>query len=369
MTGRSGSVQWIAGTALACVLALVASWLLVLGPMLDEAAATREQAAGVRAGNEALQASLETLRAESQRLPEYETELAALRLQMPDEARLAELTREISSAAAGAGVTVVALDVSAAVRLTGAQAAAPTDGSTGATDTATDTAPTDTAATDNAATDTAASDTAVAADTAASTATDAAAAPRGPAPAPPVPGMVAIPLAVKVVGSVEPDRAFLTTLHTGLQRQLLVSTLGVLALEESQGDESRPASQVGDVEATIGAYAYVLPPDEGTAAEAAAAEDATASSGSMPATSGGSPFSPSVEAPAPAPVDPAQSMADAVAAAIAEANAQTQAQAAANAQAQAEAVASAAAAAAAAATQAATGVPQAVTEPPIGTDG
>jgi Tfp pilus assembly protein PilO len=368
MTGRSGSVQWIAGTALACLLALVASWLLVLGPMLDEAAATREQAAGVRAGNEALQASLEALRAESQRLPEYETELAALRLQMPDEARLAELTREISAAAAGAGVTVVALDVSAAVRLTGAQAAAPTDGSTGATDTATDTAPTDTAATDNAATDTAASDTAVAADTAASTATDAAAAPRGPAPAPPVPGMVAIPLAVKVVGSVEPVRAFLTTLQTGLQRQLLVSTLGVLALEESQGDESRPASQVGDVEATIGAYAYVLPPDEQTAAEGTTAEG-TASSGSMPATSGGSPFSPSVEAPAPAPVDPAQSMADAVAAAIAEANAQAQAQAAANAQAQAEAVASAAAAAAAAATQAATGVPQAVTEPPIGTDG
>jgi hypothetical protein len=184
-------------------------------------------------------------------------------------------------------------------------------------------------------------------------------APSGTSTPPPVDGMVAIPLTVSVVGSVEPVREFLTQVQTGLQRQLLVTTLAVQALEESDGGNRLPAAALGDVEVTIGAYAYVVPTEEtGTAVEP------PVTGATLPASSGRSPFSPSVEAPAPAAPDPARSVADAVAEAIAQASAQAAAQAQALAEAQAAAAAAqeqaqAAASEAAAAKAAASTPPQA----------
>ncbi|GAA2723700.1 hypothetical protein CAE01nite_11320 [Cellulomonas aerilata] len=301
-----------------CLLALVASWLLLFGPLLDQAAATRAQAEQVRDQNEALRASVDALRADFAHLAEYESELTALDAAVPSRATLTDLTRELAAAATAAGVTIVGMDVSTAVALTGEPVAPP------------------------AAAEGAASDTAATTDPAAPAAP--AAPPAGAAPvAPPVPGMVAIPLSIDVVGSVEPARAFLAAVQTALDRQLLVTTLAVKALEESDPTDRMPATAVGDVEVTVGALAYVLPRSD---------SEPTEDGVPLPGGSGANPFVPSVEAPAPVPPDPAQSVADAVAAAIAEASATAEAAAAERA---------AAAAAAAAATQAASSTPPAAT--------
>jgi hypothetical protein len=328
MTRTTGSLQWVVGTAVVCVLALVASWLLLLGPMLDGAQAIRDQAAQLDAGNDALRASVEALRDDFAHLDQYSTELAALRSQLPSEARLSDLTREVAAAATTAGVTVVGLDVAAAVTVDSEAIAAAGEAAAAAA----------TAAGTAAATP-AGGDAAAATAGAAATAT----VPSGTVTPPPVEGMIAVPLTITVAGSVEPARAFLTQLQTGLQRQLLVTTLSVQALEEAQEGTRLPATALGDVEVTIGAYAYVVPTDEtGTAAEPPVA------GATLPAAPGTSPFSPSVEAPAPQAPDPAKSVADAVAEAITQANAQAAAQAEAAAQAQAAAAAAQAQAAAAA---------------------
>jgi hypothetical protein len=96
--------------------------------------------------------------------------------------------------------------------------------------------------------------------------------------------MLAIPLSVAVQGPVDAVRAFLARIQTGLQRQLLVTTLSVAALEESAGDGARPASEAGDVRATAGALAWVLPVE---ADAAGGAGDVPAGTG--PAAGGGLP--------------------------------------------------------------------------------
>lgn len=354
MSSKAPATRWVAGTAGLCVAGLVGSWTLVLGPQLDAAAATRQQAAQVREQNTVLASHLAALKADHARIGDYHSDLAALRRQIPDDARLSQLSREIDGAARAARVTLVRVEAGDAMDLATAATAAPAAATEATGDTAAATG--DTAA--------AADGTA---DAAAGTSADAAAAPATPAvPAvappgpPPVPGLLAIPITTTVAGSVEQVRTFIAALQTGLERRVLVTTLNVRALEESTGEGSTRAAAAGDVEAVVGAYAYVLPDRSGVVKPR---------TGKLPKGTGGGGFlaSPPAADPAAGPApDPAAEAADAIAAAVEERLAASTAAAEAAAAASAAAAESAraaaaekAAAAAAAAAPAATPAPTA----------
>jgi hypothetical protein len=354
MTRSAHTVKWMAATAGLCLAGLVGAWLLLLGPMLDAAAATRDQAAQVRAQNAALTGRLTALATEFEGIEDYRAELAALRLQLPDDADLTALGREIDAAADRTGVTLVGVEVADAVDMTAAASGA-------ATGAAAVTAPVDPEVPGS--------------DDPSSEAAAATAATGTPVSAPPVAGMIAIPLTTTVDGSVDAVRAFLGELQTGLQRQVLVTTLGVSALEPSTGENGTRPAATGDIEAVVGAFAYVLPVTTAdgagtTAADGAAATTGTEPAGALPVAPGRSPFVPTTSGPAvgqdPNSPDAAtaavESVTTAIEARLAEATAAAAAAATAQA-AQAQAQAAAAAAAAAAA------VPSTTTATEVGADG
>ncbi len=349
MTRSARTVKWLAATAALCLAGLVGAWLLLLGPMLDAAAATRAQADGVRDQNAALTARLDALATEFEGIDAYRAELAALRLQLPDDADLSALSREIDSAADRSGVSLVGVEVADSVDLTAAASGA-------ATASTTVVAPVDPEVPGS---DDPSSEAAATAATGASVT------------APPVEGMIAIPLTTTVAGSVDAVRAFLGELQTGLQRQVLVTSLGVSALEPSTGEDGTRPAAAGDVEAVVGAFAYVLPGADGAAA---GATTGTEPAGALPVAPGKSPFVPAAAGPAIGPdpnsPDAATAAVDAVTTAIearlAEATAAATAVATAQA-AQAEAQA-AAAAAAASAQAAAAAVPSTTTATEVGSE-
>ena len=318
MKRNATPLQWALGTASICVAVLIGSWLLVLGPRLDAAAATRTQAAEVHTQNQTLRAQVDALKADYAHLDEYRAELAALRTAIPDDVWLTDLTRQIDAAAAHAGVTVLGVAVEPAAALTGVPAAAPADPA------AAEAPAPDTDAAEPAATGTVA------------------AAPATAAPAAPVPGMVAIPLNVRVIGGVDAVRGFMSELQTGLARHVLITTLNVAALDDSEGDETRPSTVRGDIIATIGALTYVLQPDGGPAPRADVNADL------MPDAAGAGGFTPvdavpSDEEIAAAEAAAAQAAKDAAAQAATQAVTEAATQAAAAAQAAAQAAAAAAA--------------------------
>lgn len=344
MTRTASTVRWMIGTAVVCLVVLLGSWLLLLEPMLDDAAASRDQAVQTRAQNAALTGNLAALEAEFAGIDAYRAELSELRRQLPSDAELTALSREIHAAAAGADVQLVGIEVLESLDMTAAAAAGGTAPAPG------EVAP----------------DTAIG--EAEPVATDVL--PGAPVTAPPVEGMIAIPLTATAAGSVDGVRAFLRALQTGLDRQLHVASLRITALEPSDGSDGARASVAGDIRAAIGAFAYVLPTSDGVAV--GGASDGAGDTGALPLASTGTPFLPAdadvaVEPEVPAP-DPATVVADSIAAALEERLAAATAASQAQADASAAAAQAAAAAAEAAAADAAAGAPVPV-GPDVGLDG
>ncbi|WP_129338931.1 hypothetical protein [Cellulomonas endophytica] len=255
-------VRWVAGSGVVCLGALVGSWLLVLGPMMDAAAATHDRADDVRAQNAVLAGRLDEVATEFAGIDGLRAQLAELRLQLPADAALTALSREVAAAASGAGVTLVAVEVADAVDLAGGP---------GTTSTSVPVDPTvpgsDDAGSEGSGGEVATTATAVAA----------------AVPA----GRVAVPVTTTVEGSVDGVRAFVRALQTGLERQLLVTSLGVSALEPSGGEDGAPAAAAGDIRAVVGTWAFVLP---ATGAEAVPAPPVV--TGPLPETPGRSVFLP-----------------------------------------------------------------------------
>ena len=285
MRRGASTVQWVVGTVLVCVAGLVGSWLLLLGPMLDDAAATRAQADGVRLQNSALEGRLDALRAEFDRIGEYRAQLGALRVQVPDDAQLTALSDELDAAADDAGVTLVGIEAADSIALTGAVPAGSAPSPTEETPAAADPAdPADATASGATVTDT--TDTTGTTGTTDGTVDPSLGAATVDAAVPPVDGMVAIPLTVTVAGSFEEVRAFLVDLQTELDRRLLVSALNIVALEASSGENGARAADEGDIEVDIGALAFVLlgdadatvVPDGGAPAADAGSDPFTSSS-------------------------------------------------------------------------------------------
>ncbi|MBX3195624.1 MAG: hypothetical protein KF727_11085 [Microbacteriaceae bacterium] len=215
---------------LAMLLIPVIGWFLVAQPQLDAASAADQQRADMEAQNRISEKVVEQLKADSQRLPELNGELDALRTSIPFDADATGYLDGLDALAKYSHVDVVALTVEDGVAYTPAVPA-------GAT--ATDAAATDAAATD------------AAADGAAA---DAAAAPppvEDPAVVtnPLITGsnFVTIPVTVQVSGSWDEVMKFVQGVQSS-PRLFLVSSL---AVSRDKGTSSFTS--------TVGGYIYAIP--------------------------------------------------------------------------------------------------------------
>jgi Tfp pilus assembly protein PilO len=233
--GRSKASSWIAGTVVVALLMAAASWFLLLSPQLTTASETRAAAESTRSSNETLALRVERLKAQFAELDQYKADLVALRLQIPTTAELSELMRQLDGAAAAHSVTVTAVSpgTPAAVTVTAPQAPAA----------------------DPAAEATESTEETDAADSGESADAAAAAAVASLVPA----GMTQIPLSLTVVGSYDNVDAFIDTVQTGTSRLLLIANVSGVAQEDAVPGGGRPATSVGDVEATLTGAAFVLP--------------------------------------------------------------------------------------------------------------
>ena len=243
---------WVAGTAGAVVLILLAAWFLLIGPQRAEAEVLAADAASAEAANDVLAASVQRLRSDFVELPDDRAELAAARQALPADLALSTLTRQAASAADQAGVRLMSLAPSAPGSLDTASAA-PVAGEETAAE------PAEGAV---------AAEPAGAAEPASTAEPAAAAVPGGPVPT---------PVQIQVVGGLARAQLFLQELQTGT-RDLLVTDLALVAEQPAEASGGKPATENGDVTLTVTALVFVLPDAAGettTALDTAAAAPAT----------------------------------------------------------------------------------------------
>ncbi|MEJ5868708.1 hypothetical protein WDV85_13265 [Pseudokineococcus sp. 5B2Z-1] len=130
------TTAWVGGAALLGLVLVAATWLLLVGPRQQLAADLREQTASTAAQNELLTAQVRRLEEQLGDVPTTRAEVAALREQVPADAQLPALLRQVTelSDLAGAQLTGVTptepSDVPAAAAV---PAEAPADASADAT--------------------------------------------------------------------------------------------------------------------------------------------------------------------------------------------------------------------------------------------
>ncbi|MCU1431895.1 MAG: hypothetical protein JWP95_1000 [Actinotalea sp.] len=228
---RSKTTTWVAGSVVLALLMMAAAWLLAISPKLEAAAELRFEAEAAQSQADQLQITLAGLKNDFANIEEFRNELSVLQVQLPREAELSNLTRQINGLATQSQVllSAVAPGTPTAVAPPGgvdplAQPVAPAEGEP------------------QAATD----------ETGAVV----------PPPVDPavlaVQGLYSIPLQVTVVGGYGQTLDFLNRLQVENPRLLLVSSFVATAQEAKGAEGGRPATNAGDLEMIITAYAYVL---------------------------------------------------------------------------------------------------------------
>ncbi|HEY8717576.1 hypothetical protein [Pengzhenrongella sp.] len=237
MNGAKKST-WIGGTVFAALAIMAAAWFLAIAPTFSTASQARDQASATRQQNDQLLVKMTTLKADFARLPEYQADLAAIRLQVPADAQLAAYIRQVTAVAKARSVTITAISAGTPVTfeppvpvVVAAPAAAPTS-TTGEASPAPATEPVATV--------------------------PAPSAPVASGPAAPL-GFTTMPLSITVIGSYARTIAFLDDVQKSTPRLFLVAGLAGTALTQSDANGGKPATSVGDQELTITGFAYVQP--------------------------------------------------------------------------------------------------------------
>lgn len=106
MSARMWQVAGAAGAAAVLVL----SWLLLIGPQREEAAAVELETASQRAATSQLRARVSLLKKQSEELPAQEAKLASIQQRIPERTEIPTLIRTLSGLASGASVSITALD-------------------------------------------------------------------------------------------------------------------------------------------------------------------------------------------------------------------------------------------------------------------
>jgi hypothetical protein len=272
---KTRSAGWIGGTVVLIVAIFAATWFLLASPRFEAAAATRSEAENAQQQNEILQIQVDALRAESLLLADYRRDLAQIAIELPPEARLADLTHTVAQLALDNGVVVgsitpgspavVTLPIPAVVTEPAADPAADPDST--AIETAEETA----------------DDAEAAADAQDDTQPQEPAAPTAPAQ---IDGFVAVPIAIVVGGAYENVLAYLDALQHS-ERLFLVAQLEAVRLEATEAVPGAPAGEgeppadgepAADqlVTLTITGMVYVLvdqPGSTGTSGEVSAEDE------------------------------------------------------------------------------------------------
>lgn len=196
--GSSKSRSLILVTALIAFVILLASWFLLLSPVLTGASDAAASADEQEQSNAQTQVEVNKLKEQYTHLDEYQTQLDALQVQIPTTPAYPDLQRMFAAIAAEHHVVISTLQFGAAKPLAPAPPAAAPDGDT--TSPSPSPSPEPTTGTDV----TAPADTATA-----------------------VNGLYGIPVSLTVVGKYENVMSLLKELQTGTNRLVLVSTVSL----------------------------------------------------------------------------------------------------------------------------------------------
>lgn len=98
--------RWFIVTVAVCVILVLLGWFLVISPNNGRAAATGEELTQIEDATEGLKTKAAALQKQSAELDAKKAELQTLSEKLPDDAGVAQILTQISSAAARAGVTV-----------------------------------------------------------------------------------------------------------------------------------------------------------------------------------------------------------------------------------------------------------------------
>lgn len=101
--------QWVAFTAVAVLAILVGGWFFVVSPRRAHVDDLNTQAAAAQSQLTSLQSQVAMLKAQAKDLPAQRAKIAALSKQIPDDAQLPTLIRQLTATAAKSGVDLVTL--------------------------------------------------------------------------------------------------------------------------------------------------------------------------------------------------------------------------------------------------------------------
>lgn len=219
----------MAGGAFVCVLVLIASWFLLIGPKRAEAAEFEEQTVSAQDANAALRLRIAKLEKQFNELDSLKSEMDAIRESMPADVAESTLLREVQGLASGTGTTFVSATAGEPTPLIDPNAPTAPPPSEGE----------------------AASDSEGSSDSESPSA--------DPAAAAPLDTMVySVPVTFVAVSSFQGSQAFLQNLQDNMPRALLVSDLTIQAREPGDEGAGRPIAANGDVELTITGNVFVL---------------------------------------------------------------------------------------------------------------
>lgn len=223
------TTAWAGGAVLLALAVCAATWLLLVSPRQQLAADLRDQTAATAAPNDLLQAQVLQLEAELGDVPQTRAEVAALREQVPVDADLATLLRQVTELSDRAGANLTGVTPTEPATAAGAEATAAAEaGTTGAT-------------------------------------------------APPAPGVQVVPVTITATGTFSQVQDLLRLVQVELPRAVLVRSVALTSGEDA-----------GALQLALTADAFALPttPQEEQLAAAAA------STGAAPADLGAAPAGP-----------------------------------------------------------------------------
>lgn len=193
---------WILGGALTSVLALVASWFLLISPQRAAAQELRDQQVETEQYNDKLRSRIKELKKMREQLPQYQARLDEIAKQMPEDSALPMFVNQLSLTAKTNNVTIEKISPASAVLI---------DSQSGVVVAKTEEMK------------------------------------------PNAPLLAKIPVDVELVGDFTKTEMFLLDLQTGLDRNVLVRTIDV-----------KTGSEEGEVETKLGLEIFVLRPPGST---------------------------------------------------------------------------------------------------------
>jgi Tfp pilus assembly protein PilO len=128
--------QWSILTAVAVIIVFAAGWFLLVKPQRAKSTDLRSQATTQEQANQVLLSQIAALQQEEKNLPQQQAALRKFSTQVPDNAAEPTIIRQLSAAAAGAGVDLVSMTPGTAAPVV-APATAPTTTAPGTTSTTT----------------------------------------------------------------------------------------------------------------------------------------------------------------------------------------------------------------------------------------